>query len=174
MNGLTQQQLHKIFYYRDGKLYWKISPSNRIQAHNIAGYLHRSSGYYVVTIQNKQYRLHRMIFLYHYGYLPKFIDHIDNDKTNNDIDNLRECTHSQNMRNSSSSKNSSSIFKGVYWKQSIKKWSANIYYDNTQHYLGYFINEIDAAKAYDKAAKAYGSTFAKLNLPIVTSSIVCD
>ena len=85
---LTQDLVRALFNYRDGNLYWKISKSYRIKIGNLAGRINKQ-GYRSVGINNKEYRYHRLIYLYHYGYLPKFIDHIDGNKLNNNIDNLR-------------------------------------------------------------------------------------
>ena len=91
------------------------------------------------------------------------IDHIDGDPLNNLLSNLRTCTTSQNCRNSNRKKNSSSQYKGVNFFKRDKKWKAEIYVNGKNLFLGLFINEIDAAKAYDIAAKKYFGEFARLN-----------
>ena len=93
-----------------------------------------------------------------------FIDHINHNGLDNRKSNLRTCTRSQNQRNKSSALFSSSKFLGVSFCNRTKKWVALIRDENSkQRYIGRFINEIDAAKAYDIEAIKYHKEFANLN-----------
>lgn len=90
-------------------------------------------------------------------------DHINGNKVDNRKKNLRVCTHQENCRNSTKHrKTNKSGYHGVsaYGK---KKWQANIRGDGGVIRLGTFLNKIDAAKAYDEAAKKYHKDFATLN-----------
>lgn len=91
------------------------------------------------------------------------IDHIDSDGLNNQKFNLRICTSQQNNMNRKKLKSCSSKFKGVYWKKQYKKWCSRIKINNKFKHLGYFDNEIEAAKTYDAAARKYFGEFARLN-----------
>lgn len=91
------------------------------------------------------------------------VDHIDNDGLNNQSNNLRAATHSENLCNRGAVKNSKSKYKGVAWVTSHKKWRSSIQKDKVYKALGYFSSEIDAAKAYDTAAKKIHGEFAYLN-----------
>ena len=99
-------------------------------------------------------RMHRRIMKAHKG---QEVDHINRDSLDNRRCNLRLCTRSQNMANMSSyRKNCSSKYKGVSWDKIHRKWVAYIC-RGKQRRLGFFISEIDAAKAYDEAAiKLFG------------------
>ena len=82
--------------------------------------------------------------------------------------NLRPCTHSQNLANGRKEqcylgKSTTSLFKGVHWNKNAQKWSAQITCNSKKSFLGYFNDEIEAAKAYDKKAKNLFREFAKLN-----------
>lgn len=90
-------------------------------------------------------------------------DHIDLNGLNNQRYNLREATHIQNMMNRKSKINSTSQYKGVRWKKDSEKWVAAIYAKGKQMHLGYFTDEIEAAKAYDEMAKLHFGEFAWLN-----------
>lgn len=157
----TQEQIISIFDYRDGNLYWKVSNSNRVKIGALAGGVY-GDGYRHVKIDGKLYYAHRLVFLYHYGHLPKFLDHIDGNRSNNDIFNLREATNRENQMNrkknkSMNGKPTSSEYKGVCWDEHREKWLARITIDGKQKYLGLFASEIAAALAYNKSAiEAFG------------------
>lgn len=92
------------------------------------------------------------------------IDHIDNDGLNNTRSNLRVANQSQNAANQNKQKrNCTSKYKGVYFKKSLKKWIAQIKFLQRKIHIGSFVNEIDAAKAYDVKAKELFGEFAKTN-----------
>jgi hypothetical protein len=90
-------------------------------------------------------------------------DHIDFNGLNNQRYNLREATHLENMLNRKSKINSSSNYKGVYWRKDNKIWGAKINLKGNQIHLGFFLDEIEAAKTYDKKAKELFGQFAYLN-----------
>ena len=163
MTKLTQELVQSLFTYRDGNLYWKVSLNRRIQLNDKAGTLNKISGRYQIRISNKSYKAHRLIFLYHNGYLPEFVDHIDRNPLNNNIENLREVTRSQNNMNRKENKDSSSKYKGITYQKNSNKWITRIRFNNKQIYLGLFINEIDAALAYNDAAIKYFGEFGYLN-----------
>jgi len=93
------------------------------------------------------------------------IDHINGDALDNRKSNLRICSHAENIRNGKKGKNCSSSYKGVGWFKLRKKWRARIMIDYKDKHLGLFSNEIDAAKAYDEAARELHGEFARLNFP---------
>jgi len=120
-----------------------------------------SNTYYAVrSRQNKQIRMHREIMK-----VPKHLvcDHINHNGLDNRKNNLRICTKQQNTHNQKPRKTGTSKYKGVDWNKRQRKWRARIYYESRCHYLGYFNNEIDAAKAYDKKARELFKEFACLN-----------
>lgn len=94
------------------------------------------------------------------------VDHIDGNGLNNRDDNLRIATNQQNQQNrkKATGRVCSSQFKGVCFEKSSGKWMAQIGTGGKHKKLGRFINEIDAARAYDSAAKEYFGEFASYNL----------
>ena len=76
------------------------------------------------------------------------VDHIDNNKQNNRIDNLQLLTNRQNMSKYYKSKKNSSKYTGVCWAKAKNRWVAQIKINNKTKTLGYFKNEIDASAAY--------------------------
>jgi hypothetical protein len=94
------------------------------------------------------------------------IDHKNRDSRDNRRANLRVATHTQNARNKvKNNKKYCSIYKGVSWNKLRKKWFALIRANHGRVFLGYFDDQIEAAKAYDEAAKKYHGQFACLNFP---------
>ena len=141
---ITQNQVKDLFDYRDGELYWKISLAYKIKIGNKAGSLN-GRGYLNTKIKGRLYRNHRIIFLYHHGYLPKCIDHIDGNKINNRIENLREATISQNICNARTRADNTSGVKGVSWHKQTKKWIVQLQVKNKAKYFGLY-HDIEVAK----------------------------
>jgi hypothetical protein len=93
------------------------------------------------------------------------VDHINHNGLDNRRANLRPATRAQNNRYSKKRKNTRSKYKGVSFYSREKQFVAKITTDGNTVSLGYFNDEIQAAKAYDKAAKIYHKEFAYLNFP---------
>jgi len=104
--------------------------------------------------------MHREIMGSPFG---KKIDHIDEDGLNNQKQNLRICTNSQNQMNRGKTKVNTSGYKGVFWHELAKKWRAQISINNERIYLGLFDDVSEAAKAYNEAAVKFHGEFARLN-----------
>lgn len=123
---IDQPTLKNLFFYKEGNLFWKNNVTNRVSAGSIAGYVRSPQNYRYIGIKGSYYSAHRLIFLYHYGFLPKNIDHIDGNVYNNCIENLRECTLSQNLFNTKKTSKNTSGFKGISWYDSNNKWCAKV------------------------------------------------
>jgi len=96
----------------------------------------------------------------------KMVDHINHDGMDNRSGNLRAATYSQNLYNRKKRSGATqSKYKGIYWRKKVRKWQASIKCNKKRIELGYFRDEIEAAKAYDNAARKYHAEFACLNFP---------
>lgn len=93
------------------------------------------------------------------------VDHIDHNGLNNRKYNLRVCSHKENARNTTSRVNSTSKYLGVHKPVGSRRFTAAIRPDNKRIFLGKYLNEHDAAMAYDKAALEHYGDFANLNFP---------
>ena len=92
------------------------------------------------------------------------VDHINHDGMDNRRANLRAATHAQNTyHRKKRSGATKSKYKGIHWRKENKKWVARIMFEGKRIHLGSFHTEIEAAKAYDRAAKKYHGEFASLN-----------
>ena len=97
------------------------------------------SGYMYIHIsingKGKNISSHRLAWYFVYGYLPNNIDHIDMNRSNNSIDNLRDCSASQNNMNRDNQSNNTTGVKGVYWHKRDKKWTVSININKKQKHL---------------------------------------
>lgn len=148
---LTAESVRQMFSYDEvtGKLTWKQkSPRAGIGAE--AGY--NNGKYLVVGFNKTTHKVHRIIWLHFYGEHPLgVIDHIDGEKTNNAIRNLRDVSPSENSQNiKTASKNNKSGLLGVCWHKRDKKWIAQIRLPESKYALeiGRFDSPEDAHKAY--------------------------
>lgn len=105
----------------------------------------------------KTIKTHKLVAFSFLNHKPsgfkEVVDHYDNDKYNNTLNNLRIVTNRQNS--SKDRKNKTSKFTGVYKSSKQKKWLARIYINGKNHYLGSFDKEIDASKSYNKALQIF-------------------
>lgn len=127
----------------------------------------RNNKYYVgrtdYKVKGKKNRIwmHRLIMKPFENFI---IDHIDGNGLNNQKNNLRICTHSQNLMNRCKNINNTSGYKGVVYNKLDKKYRAKIYFNSKCISLGRYINPIDAARAYNQAAQKYHGEYAQLNV----------
>jgi hypothetical protein len=91
------------------------------------------------------------------------VDHINGNKVDNRKANLRLCTNGQNKQNGAGYKNSTSKYRGVSWHSGMRQWYAQIQKDKRKYTIGWFENEVDAAKAYNRRASKLFGEFARLN-----------
>ena len=124
-------------------------------------------GYKVSRVLTASFKAHRVAWAMHYGAWPvEFIDHINGQRDDNRIVNLRLATKSENAMNRKRQIHNTSGFKGVSWDSSCrgsKKWNAYIKVDGIKKNLGRFQCPKEAAAAYNAAAVARFGDFALLN-----------
>jgi hypothetical protein len=150
-NSLTAEVVRKFLCYDPltGILTWKISPSRNCRLGAVAG-CQMQRGYLTIGLLRKLYLAHRLAWLIVYGKWPdQAVDHIDGDRTNNRLANLREATNSQNQQNR--------LRKGYHFKDGL--YCARITLNEKRIALGYFKTEEAARAAYLEASEKHFGEF---------------
>lgn len=158
MKIILYSALHIAVFYIDKKHYERIKQYKwTISVHKITGYIYASA-----YVNGKNIFLHKFVLGLELDD-SIHVDHINGDTKDCRERNLRPATKAQNAMNSKKQSNiTSSRYKGVAWAGYTNAWRARC---NRIH-LGYFIDEEDAARAYDQAAVRMFGEFARLNFPV--------
>lgn len=144
---LTQEKLHEFFEYKpSGELIWKKQTSNRAVVGSLAGCM-KSDGYLKIGFGSKKFKRSRLNFMYHYGYMPACVDHINGNTADDRIENLRDATRGLNAYNKSKMANNSSGKAGVTFHTRTQTWRARINLNGKEISLGYH-------KTFDEALEA--------------------
>ena len=116
-----------------------------------------------VLRSNEKYEIYLHRIVMRCSDIDFVIDHLDKNGLNNQKENLRMCTKSENNKHTSSHKNSSSQYLGVSYDKNRNKWSANLMNNGKRILFKRYNTEIEAAKAYDITAKTQFGVYANLN-----------
>lgn len=157
----TKEELNDWFIYINGDLYFKTKAKGRKQFTK-AGSIYKN-GYRVITYKSKRYLAHRLIYLLHYGYIPKYIDHANGYKADNRIENLRAATNSENAWNVGITKRNKSGYKGIYWRASKGYYEVTCSINNKHHYLGSYKDIDTARKTVESFRNLHQGQYAKHN-----------
>lgn len=152
--GITQERLKELFTYDSSGTFIRKIKSKLITANK------GTKRYLRLFVDGKDYSLHRLIFLYHYGYLPKQIDHMDNDRFNNRIENLRESTQQHNCLNRTHHKNSKNKYKNFYKVSGSNSYCVQIIVNGKRKYFGSYKNIEEANKIAISLREKYHGEFA--------------
>lgn len=150
---ITQARLRELFFYKQGKLLRKIGVKGSSAFDEIG--TKKPKGYMVAVVDRKMYRVHHLVWMYHHGHFVPELDHINRQRDDNRIENLRSCTHSQNLGNARARVHK---YKGVTFCKATQKWRAQL-----NGHLGRFDTMEQAALAYNVAAINHFGEFANLN-----------
>lgn len=168
---MKQETVRLLFSYHNGILYWKPRPReafrsyaafvmwNKRYANTAAGAINHR-GYIRIGIAKKYYMAHRLIWLYHRGWLPEALDHKNGRPWDNRMSNLRPATQTQNRWNSRRRISTTTNTKGVYRRPS-GHYEAHICADYKRIHLGTFKAKKDAIRAVAQARKDLHREFAR-------------
>ena len=155
---VTKELLNELFEYKNGILYSKVDRyKTAIKKGNVVGSI-SAQGYLRTCINYKSYKLHRLIFMMFYGYMPVEIDHVNGNKTDNRIENLREVSHSQNEWNKSKTVRNTTGIKNITFENG--KWRVRIGANNKTINVGVFDNLELAELVAQEARNKYHGNFA--------------
>jgi len=148
---ITQEFLKErvTYSHKTGLFKWKKSKYSRAVEGEVAG-RPTTAGHVQLSIEGKRYAAHRLVYLYVYGKMPNktlVVDHINGNKQDNRLSNLRVVSHAQNLQNSKRSKANSSGYKGVTFEKNIGKWRAYITKNYKTTKLGFFDTKEEAYQA---------------------------
>lgn len=159
-------ELSKRVKWVDGLPYWIKNMSSNARIGQVAGSIN-GGGYRIISCSinkfPKNIRASRLHWFMTYNSLPDNIDHINNIRIDDRIENLRSVTPAQNSMNKTSRPNSKSKYVGVTLNMRENRWVAGINISGKRKHIGYFDNEMDAAKARDIAASKQYGEYANLN-----------
>ena len=156
MSTDIEDHIDNYLYYEEGKLFWKNrSSSYKYLNGKQAGHFNKD-GYNVVSVKCRYIYAHRIVFFMHYRYWPEQIDHFDRDSSNNKIENLRECSNSENGRNRGEFKNQSIYGRNI--KKSLNgKFQVMLTFNGRKVSFGNFADlELAQLVASEAREKYYG------------------
>jgi len=159
---LTQEQLKELLNYdKDTGIFtWKKRTSNRIKVGSIAGNLH-NCGYIELKVDGTRCLAHRLAWLYEYGELPKLIDHINGDKKDNRICNLRKASYAENVYNSKVRSDNKSGVRCVSWNSRTSKWEVRVKINGKLQSFGNYKDLTLATIVANKIRQEYHNEFFK-------------
>ena len=137
----------KIVRYSDGVLRWKVGTRFGREAGTV-----NNLGYKVFKYQGNMYSVHRVIYLLMTGTKPEYVDHIDGNKLNNYISNLRKATPSQNQCNQKRSRKNTTGHKNVFFVPRLNKYRVRVQFEGQRQDLGYF-DDLESASVVAEAAR---------------------
>lgn len=146
------------------KVLFDLEDLPRVQKYD--KWLLTDNGYCYTNVDGKKRLMHRILLKVRSSRFV--VDHIDGDKVNNLSTNLRKATRRQNGKNITKTfdrSNNTSGYKGVSYHSKRKHYQAKIGVDGKTKWIGGYETALEAAKAYDEAARAYHGEFAYLNFP---------
>lgn len=162
---LTQDRLKQVLMYEpdSGIFYWISRPSNRVSIGDKAGVVGAAHGYRLIRIDGTLYRSCRLVWLYVHGRWPaEEIDHINRDRQDDRLFNLREVSRDENARNTKLRSDNKSGHRVVFLHPKLNLWLASTRVSGKSKHIGYFKTKQEAIVAYE--------AFSQRTLAHITSS----
>lgn len=167
---LTHEYVRRLFNYdAAGCLIWRERPladfscqracstTNSLRAGRVAGRgSANSDGYLELGIDGRIYKTHRVIWFWHHGTWPVETDRINGNRVDNRIENLRDSTRTENMKNKKINRNNTSGEVGVSWHPNDERWIASVRLNGKSRRIGGYKTFDEAVQARRKASVEYG------------------
>lgn len=160
---IAADRVRQLLHYdrSSGSLTWAAPNARCLRPGDKAGY-DNGNGYRRLRIDGRPYYAHNIAWLHAFGIWPeRRIDHVNGDRSDNRLDNLRLASASENAANARLSRANTSGHRGVSWHKAAGRWNAKIVRNGTTIHLGLFDRLEDAARAYRRAAHAIYGDFAR-------------
>ncbi len=156
--SLKDKCLEKLSYDQETGIFtWNYDGTRGVKAGDVAGYK-MQNGYIMLSVGGRKIIAHKVAWLFVYGEFPEGnLDHINRNKADNRISNLRNATYEQNAQNREKNCKNTSGYKGVTWHKRDQRWQAAITIKRKVIHLGYYQDPQDAYSAYIEASKKYQS-----------------
>jgi hypothetical protein len=152
--------LRELFDYADGFLYWRVNKGPKAQKGSRAGAVN-TEGYWLVGINRKKYLAHRLIWVMHGNSPVALLDHINGDRLDNRIENLREADPGINMRNMRIRKDSTSGVKGVSQIRNTGRWTGQVWHKGQLYRTRLFDCKHECAAAVRKLRESLHGEFSR-------------
>ena len=155
---IALEELRKKLIYNqiNGKFYWKkVSATNSYLVGKEAGCVDKQTNYIKIQVNHKLYYAHRLAWFYAHGFWPTELDHINRNRADNRLRNLREVSRSENQNNKNLARNNTSGYKGISWNQQEEKWHVSISKNKNRYWVGRFRHLDDALRARSAALEFY-------------------
>jgi hypothetical protein len=152
-------KIEDYLYESMGRVYWKKAKGSRgIVGNRFGSY---DGKYWHGMFEGKMYREHQLVWYLNYGYIPKYIDHINNNPTDNRIENLREVTQKENGMNAKLRVDNTTGCKGVFYDKARNKYRVEIVVNKVKKCLGRFEDIELACLVANEARDKYHGEYAR-------------
>jgi hypothetical protein len=158
LSDITQDYLKQKFTYDGENLVWKDTRFTS-KIGKKAGTI-KAEGYRQIAIDKVSALEHRLVFMYVHGYMPKEIDHINGNRSDNHIENLRDCSKAENLRNTKIPRTNKTGVKGVFWDNTANKWHGRVWANGKFAFSKCYEKFEDAVQAVREARQLHHGVYA--------------
>jgi hypothetical protein len=157
---MLAKRFNEAFEYRNGELYWKIDTNKSLKKIGKKAGCKSSGAYGVVNLDGQAYSIHKVIFCMHNGFIPEIVDHINGDKSDHRIENLRAATHQSNNWNRVTQTNNKLGKKNISWHKQNQKYWVQLAKNGTK-IVSVFVEDLELAELVaTEARNKYHGEFA--------------
>ena len=168
---MDRERLQHLFECKDGVLFWKNPNARRCKKGDKAGHIDKD-GYVIVRFDDKRVPAQKIIWYMAYGEMPEMLDHINGNRSDNSLSNLRKVTKRENNFNKAMRSDNTSGVCGVRWHKQRKKWNARIKIDGVEKSLGMYASFQDAVNARLEAETTFFGEYSRIMRQVEAGELV--